>query len=422
MRLIFGLLIVRVNGVKGFYPQANEDTREYLALANNMAEHGVFSRSAVSPHEFEIFRTPGYPALVAFALLITDRVWPAIIFQNILFLILIYFSYTTLMRIFENRVVAVAASLLLALDPSIIYWNNQLSSETVFAAALFLCIVSLNHFFNNSGKIFFALLSGGFLGFALLTRPVWNYLGAFLFFVFIAASPYKKMKPSKILASAFLFLIGMNFFVAPWSARNKVVLNRYELSSASIIAFGKYLSAMKLERGEEVPPIPSDNRLERAKIRKEQTIQYIAKHPALFAKIHLLSLVPFFFGDGYLSVFQSVVPALRFTKPVTNWSGSVKELVQFIKMPQGFTAVIFWFGKLVRIFVIGLALVGLFYGFVVHKSLRPIFILLAAIIYYFALASGVGSYSRFRFPVDPFIYVFTFLGVHYVHARFKKLF
>jgi hypothetical protein len=42
------------------------------------------------------------------------------------------------------------------------------------------------------------------------------------------------------------------------------------------------------------------------------------------------------------------------------------------------------------------------------------------LIIYFSLASGPGSYSRFRFPVEPYLYFFAAGGIGGFAKLFKK--
>jgi hypothetical protein len=46
------------------------DSREYVALAENLAHHQTFSRDSVPPYRPELFRTPAYPLLLAPAFIV----------------------------------------------------------------------------------------------------------------------------------------------------------------------------------------------------------------------------------------------------------------------------------------------------------------------------------------------------------------
>ncbi len=421
VRLIFFSGIISVSGEHGFYPSKNEDSLEYISLAENIIAGNGFSRGQVPPYAPEIFRTPGYPGFIALIFSFVHRVSAVIIVQNLLFIFLIYYVYTWITKNFKNNFIASISAFFLALDPSIVYWNNQISSETLFAVTLFFSLFIFHKFLENR-RYYLLLGSGGLFGYLLLTRPIAQYL--FIIFVFGIVVNFIRNKNWKfIVVSLGFFFISFFVIISPWLIRNKIQFGSYKPSATSIIAFGKYLTAMKNERGEELDKIESANRLERSEARKDQAIQYILKHPLLFLKIHFLSFLPFFGGDGYFSAFSAIFPEIESDRLITDWGGNLYEFKGYFNQvvaEQKFT--IFIVGKLFRIIIIIFFISGILEWFKNYRTYRMTLTFLLLIIYYFALATGIGSYSRFRFPVDPYIYIIAAFGLDSARNSLKKLF
>jgi hypothetical protein len=182
------------------------------------------------------------------------------------------------------------------------------------------------------------------------------------------------------------------------------------------------VTAIAQSIGAEPPTADISNHLQHAEIRKRQFLAYLRQYPLVFLKIHALSLIPFFFGDGYITSFSAVSPTLSGSdRPATDWLGSSNELVKFIRVNHGLVAGVFWFGKLIRIAVMFLVFLGVWHWWKRSPQKRIHLIFLLLVIYYFALATGVVSYSRFRLPVDPYLYFLAGLGGQYLYERAKNL-
>lgn len=391
---------------------SNGDAVEYLALARQWLEHGTFQNLTGLPQP-EIFRMPGYPLFIVFFYKIIPNVALAVLVQNVIFVVGIALFYKFVLSLFQNQRIALISAGFLAFEPSVAYWNNQLITETLFAVMVFLSLYSSFIFCQNK-KLYYPALSGLCLSLAIFIRPAGEYL-AVIFIIFYLLLLLKKVSFKKIILAVLIFIIAFLTPLSPWMIRNKKVFGSYAVSNSSNIGFGKYWTAINEQLNEDTVIYFAgiENPLKKASAVRQKTISLVVAHPMIFFKIYTLSLVPFFFGDAYLSVFGRIFPELEKQRVVTDWEGG-SELFGFIYGHKGAEAFVFFLGKLAWSLVTLFAVAGIFCWMFKYKKEYPIFIFVLLLILYFSLASGVGSYSRFRFPVVAYIFLFSSIGIHWL--------
>src|SRR5438105_4201415 len=147
-----------------YYP----DSFTYLTPAANIL-HGLGfvdeTRAA------ETIRTPGYPLLLV---LFGARTLPVIIFQHLLNAGLAIAIYLFVIHRMGDRLIALVASLLFALDTPTIHYANKLLTETLFTVLLYVVFVLA---LQRPRPIVIGILSG----ILVLIRPI-----AIFFFVAVA--------------------------------------------------------------------------------------------------------------------------------------------------------------------------------------------------------------------------------------------
>lgn len=407
-RLIYFLIILHNFGSAGFYLTANGDAVEYLSMARQWLEYGTYHNSQLN--EPEIFRMPGYPLFIAFFYKIFSDVSLAILAQNLIFLACAALFYKFTLGLFKSKKVALFCAGLLSLEPSIIYWNSQLITETLFAGLIFLCVYTAFVFYKKK-SFYYPALTGLLLSLAIFIRPAGEYLAATFIIFYIVILLFRIITFKKFILSVLIFIIAFLLPLFPWMAGNYGYFGYFAVSNSSIVGFGKYLTAIGEQTGEDFKVSATKNSLKDVAMVRQRALEIIAEHPLVFLKIYGLSLAPFFFGDGYLSVFGRIFPELEKQRVITNWKGDGRELLGFVYGHRGAEAITFFFGKLVWSLMALLALAGIVRWVFKYKKEYPILILMSLIIFYFSLASGVGSYSRFRFPVIFFIFLFSSIGV-----------
>ena len=415
LRLIYFNVILHNFGSSGFYMTSNGDAVEYLILARQWLQYGTFQNLNGLPGP-EIFRMPGYPLFIAFFYKIVSDVALAILVQNIIFIFSIALFYKFTLSLFKNKTIALISSGFLAFEPSMIYWNNQLITETLFMVLIFLSFYC-SFVFIKGKNLYFPALSGLFLALAIFVRPAGEYLAIIFILFYVLLLLFKKMEFKKIFFSILIFIIAFLLPLAPWIARNKYYFDSYAVSNSSAIGFGKYYTAISIQAGEKIITPKFKNEMEKAKLARKRAMIAISAHPIHFVKIYSLSLIPFLFGDGYLSVFGRIFPDLEKARIITDWKGGGGELFGFLGGHKGSEAFIFFGGKIIWTLITLFGFIGIFYSFATYRKQYPILILFLLFIGYFSLASGIGSYSRFRFPVVPFIFLFTSLGIYWLVNR-----
>lgn len=423
LRALFAIILFHNFGDEGFYPHNSEDAGQYLQMAKNFIEYDVFSWNESPPFDNHFFRTPGYPIFISIFYRIIPAAWFVIIFQNIIALGIIFLIYGIAMFLFQKKFIALTASLIYAVEPTVIYWNNQLLSETLFTLAVLLGVYIFvkNINIKNNYILPASLATGALFSLAIYIKPIAQFL-LLIFLSFGLIILKMGVKPFlRYLISVTLIIISFFVLSAPWMIRNKILFGTYDFSStASGTGFRRQLEIMYINTGDNMEDF------KKIEISQEKiaTVKYIAKHPLIFAKINLLSSMIFLMGDGYFTTATVIYPPLEKQRVVMEWWGSGRELTGFLSGHHGAEAVLFFGGKIIILFLNLFALAGIIFWFFKFKKNRAVIFLLLLIIYYFILASNRTSYSRFRQPVNPYIYIFVAAGIYwladYLKSKFHK--
>lgn len=416
-RLAYFLIILHNFGSAGFYLTSNGDAVEYLSLARQWMEYGTLNSVHGVPGP-EVFRMPGYPLLISFLYKFIPDPAFVVLVQNVFFVVVLGFFYKLSVSLFGNKKIVLAATLLLALEPSVIYWNNQLITETLFSSLVFLAVYFC-YFFARRGA-YYALIPGLLLAISIYIRPAGEYLAAVFVLFYVGLFIFKEINFRRFILSVLIFIIAFFAPLYPWMARNRAVFGSYAMSDSSAVAFGKYFSAIGRQYGLPLDVPSINNPLIDAALVRKMSVSRIAEHPMAFSRIYLLSLAPFFAGDAYLSVFGMIWPGLEKTRIRMDWRGGTAELFGFLRGHSGLGAFIFFLGKAVWIFIAASAFFGAYYWLRKYKKNYPVLLLMVFLIAYFSLASGIGSYSRFRFPVVPYIFLFASFGFAHIFKLNKE--
>jgi hypothetical protein len=161
-----------------FFP----DSFTYIAPARSFL-HGLgFTNSNAM---IDTLRTPGYPLLLAMFGL---RVVPVIVFQHLLNVALAVAIYLLVMHRLGDRVVALAAAILFAIDTPTLHYANKILTETLFTALLFGVFALVLY----ARKL---PLAGVLTGVLVLIRPV-----AIAYFVVVALCLALRRVPFRTIA------------------------------------------------------------------------------------------------------------------------------------------------------------------------------------------------------------------------------
>lgn len=119
-----------------------DDTPSYVVPAQNLVDHGVFSRQDVPPYEWEPYRLPGYPLLIAVGLAVIGQSWPALLFAPPLAALAAYALTGLAARLAASARVVALTGILMALLPNSLGLAGFLLTDAVgaYLAAAALCL------------------------------------------------------------------------------------------------------------------------------------------------------------------------------------------------------------------------------------------------------------------------------------------
>lgn len=408
-------LIVFVNFASAPGLFQSPDSDGYLKLAQTLKDHGSFSYRYPT-EQYETFRTPGYPAYIAFWFyLFGEHEWIVVLSQIVLGLLTIYVTGRFGRECFNSYTGNIAA-LILAISPIQIYHNNLLLTETL---ATFLIVIAF-YLAWRAAKDFcwrFALLSGLLLGYSVLVRPFGMLLYPILLLFFLLAL-WRNWR--YLILIALMWIIGYAVPVEGWKYRNYVQVGQSVLTTIggynlleSRAAFVESLRTGKSveqtvqdlyaeldRRGEGKNWTPP----EREAAAKELSVNLIQENPqyllrAIFDSVsHLFVQINGAFYFRFFHHSKELGPLPIWEKPILFLWALAQGL---ILLPVYFMALLGTVFMLRRQWWKELALTFL-------PSIYPMVILLGA----------YTAHSRYRVPFEPFIVLLTGVGMAVFAFRF----
>lgn len=422
-RLFFYILFLIKFGEAGF---VYGDGEEYLRLTENLLNYGVFSRMMEFPFLPDAFRAPAYTLFIAGPYFIFRNLWSVIFIQNIIgaFSALLVFA---LGKKLFNKTTGTIAALIFALEPNLAFWSNYLFSETLFVFFLLLATLFFVKFIDKK-NIFHIFLSGFLLGLTAMARFIGQYL-PFIFVLFLIIFFFSRIPIKKLASGILIFITIFLVTIAPWSIRNKIQFDTFKLSWKTIIFCGTnkdvYLDFAKkkmppidyaefednvLVHSEKiVPTIPFYKNPKESSMVCQGLIKIFKHDPVGYTYLYLRSLVPFFLGSGYTTIVNTFIPEtdLKVRDYVDN--KQTTSFTYFLGGHVGIQAIAFYGGLFLWITFTILMLAGFVFGLRDKKKMFSV-LFFAVLIIYFATTSGFGGFSRFRIPVNPFIFILVAYG------------
>ncbi len=213
---VFALVVrLAATAVAGFATVRFADAAAYVAGAGSLAQTGDYP---LRTDPF-LFRPPGYPAFLA---VVTgghpENAAAAKVANGVLGALAAVVLAGLAARVTRRRDVAIFAGVLAALHPTFVLMAIDVQTEPLFLL-LFLCSGYLLLAATDRPSSNLAILSGGFLALAALTRSSALPLAA-LFLAPLADRRYPRRVGLHLSLSA---LLGFAVILAPWTARNAVV-------------------------------------------------------------------------------------------------------------------------------------------------------------------------------------------------------
>ena len=424
--LCFIFLSIIDNNLPYSFPLINLDAREYYQLANNLINYHVFSLSQTPPLVPDSFRTPAYPIFLAINLLLFKNFYVILFIQMVMSGLIGVITYKILVLFFKNKKSGLISALLFAFEPSALYYSNMFLTETFF---LFCLLISIYYFLKidvllNKNII----LSGIFLGIAILTRPLALFLPFVLILIFLFL---KKIKFKQKMIITLLFFLCIFAVIFPWCIRNKIIFNSYNISSVGSFNL-YYFNAMRYFIYKNKVPYEEaknffDNQLKPYDINFDVNgdVKLSLKDERIFSKIamnyikqnfigytiyHIKSMAPFFLTDGLREITQElrITPRIFYNIRDMFYRGKFLDIINII-LSGNILSLMLLMGSLTWIILMGFVIYGMAI-YLFNKKSSYFIIIIISIIIYFALLSGVVTTVRFRYSIEPFIFILASLG------------
>lgn len=207
------------------------DSEGYWELGRTMARGKPYE---YGPLRYKVFRTPGYPAVLAPLFLVRDE--PPVIWGRALSAILATAAVAGvagLARLLFDERTALFAAAIAAVYPEAVALGAFVLSEAPFAPLMLMNLIAWTLAWRGAGtkQTFGWALAGGIAaGLATLMRPSWLLFVPFAAVVGMALGPDRR---KQALISG-LMLIGLCLTMMPWWARNYAVAGRFVPTSLQV--------------------------------------------------------------------------------------------------------------------------------------------------------------------------------------------
>ena len=237
----WGILIVfGVTLIVGFYLRyeawretmvrhpLQQDALDYFSYAYNLRHHKIYSKEFLQPPDSnhrpspDALRSPGYPLFLATMVdgpptrYLIKKIAFCQMVVSVLTLVLAFFLFQR----FLSPPATMLATILLALSPHLVIFNEYILTETLFCFLLVSTGLTAWSLAKRS-SVWLAALWGGVMGLATLVRP------SLQFFPLVAAVlVFAGSGPPKKPGLALTMLLGFVVIISPWYLRNMVTLDK----------------------------------------------------------------------------------------------------------------------------------------------------------------------------------------------------
>lgn len=378
LSLGFGLRLTAVLLVPDYF--LFPDSNDYHSIANNYLQN----KGLILFDTLYAVRPPLYSLFLAFLYFFGLGPLGVLVVQVFLGTAMIIFQYFLALMLFNRKIVALLASLFLALDPFFILFGALLLTEILFSL-IFLCLILLLHRLHFTERSFPWFYAGVLFGVGCLCRDA--LLGFIVFALFFAF-----LRP-KGFAKAFFLVAGAFVVIFPWTLRNWICLDEIVIITSKkgtnlYEAFGPgatggcAIMEMNLPQG-----VKEMNEAQQDRFLTQWTLQYIAQNPQNAIRL------------GYIKF-------LRFWNVSLNYEVLKKHPVN---------AIIILFNVLIYLF----AALGFWFS-----EKKKIFILLCPILYFTLLHLVFLGSVRYRVPIMPYLELLAASGIvvsiSSVFSKFKR--
>ena len=405
------LVLVGLDPNRAFF---GTDSHQYEVLATNLLDRSIFSLQTSPPYEPDIFRTPGYPLLMAAIYGVSGRSVLALAVVQVLFtactaVLLASLAY----RLRRSRAIAITAAVIWAITPVPALFSGMIAPETLFTSLLILTLYCLLQP-DGSFRWWHAVLAGLAYGLAVLTRPI----GIVLIPVLILAA-FWRHPPRQWLRILVPGILAVGLVLMPWLVRNYRLYRQITLSSVGgpILLFYKTASVIAHEAGVSFPDGQElvgsyyqdylqrhpeiDNPAKASQAMSAVAWEIILKRPIAFAWYSAL--------DSLYGLAPGASTAIVFLRPGMLDPNTLTGSPAMAALGHPFVA--FVTAVLTLFYVVFYVLSALGTVWLVRKrdwfALLTLLLLIAVPLY----VGGGASSSRYRVPVEPYLALLAAEGI-----------
>lgn len=427
LRIIFFLVHQPWNPLVEKAQVLNGDAVGYHYLAHCIFQHFSFCDNT--------FRTPGYPAFLAFFyFLFGVKPWLVLLAQICLNVFSVYLLYQLTAKIFSHKAGMIAA-FLLAIDLHQILFCHFLFADTLFAT-LFLLTFYFYVIGLQENRTLYFIYSAIFLGLNLLAKPVIQFYPlALVLFLLIWTKFSLKIR----IKNALIILLVSYIFVLPWMLRNYNKFNHFSISSISgfnLFFYNVPLTETKISKQPfdsicnrnlrilkaqhpEARDLPNSTNemwrnisFENNNLYNAFSKEYLSKHKLAYTKAHINGMLKLMLNLGTQNFLEKLHIETK-----GKWNYEQRYTLSFSQQALLFFKTKGWPEIILGFLIISLMLIT-YVGFLVG-SLNMIFtrkalvfwLLFSGSIFYFLMIYGVLPIVRFKLPITILYLPISALGI-----------
>lgn len=414
------------------------DAKGYEILAENLLKYHTFASNydtsqiplnsvLLSPaiYSYDTYRVPGQPFFLAFVYFISGiKPYIAIFIQIILNSFSLIWIYKITLILFDNKLAAVFAGLMFAIDIHSIYMANIFSSDILF---IFLFLPSIYHFLAGYKKknIINFIASALFMGLACLTRPVAVFYPLVLFTILIIFPGDSRRWILKVIAFYIFIVYGI---ISLWVLRNHTTYGKWQFTSVNGYNLMEYNVAFTESRKSlvNIQTVRANleaqcdslgcrkmrNPFDRSNLCGKVAWNYIMHNKWAYIETQLWGALHMFISIGNIDLAHTL-----------GWNSNDVNgqlIMNFQRIKQNFSYKRQALLGLLIIIILVIQYFGAIYGLIEVIKHKYYFILLLSILtilYFSAITGAIGKY-RYKIPMDFVIFFLSGIGYYYF-LRFR---